>query len=146
MKNNTIETHKTVIELPVSLGDTIYKKQFRIVNCRYFGDRYSAENGQPNCEQHEYDCDFGDNCDATVEYYVEPVTVDELLLSSFASDIIRHTHYMNAYLITNEAVAEYLQKNEVTCADCDYYKSDTDNCCIGENTTCCEFVQRKCYG
>ena len=45
-----------------------------------------------------------------------------------------------------EVSAHALFQSDVTCADCDYYKSDTDNCCIGEDTTCCEFVQRKCYG
>ena len=46
--------------------------------CHYFGDEYSGPSGQPNCMQHEYDCDA---CDAVHEYWVEPVIVDAFLLS-----------------------------------------------------------------
>lgn len=70
--------HKTVIELPVSIGDTIYKKRSKVISCQYFGDEYSGPGGQPNCMQHEYDCDA---CDAVHEYWVEPVIVDAFLLS-----------------------------------------------------------------
>lgn len=84
--------NQSTIVLPVSLGDTIYKKSYRVVRCRYFGDEYADEDGQPNCAQHEYDCDFsefgGEGCDAIFEAIVKPVIVDEIILLNFATEII----------------------------------------------------------
>lgn len=106
-------SQKTILTLPVSIGDTIYEKKSRIINCRYWGDECSAEDGYPNCGEHEYDCskdpwicqEYKDiePCDAEIEYSINPVKVNETILLWYAEDIIRHERDMELrYFLTKE--------------------------------------------
>lgn len=100
---------QTTITLPISIGDTIYEKRCRVVSCRYFGDRYSGKDGQPNCAMHEYDCepeeDGGSGCDAEYQYYVKPTKVDDIILCNFAREIItgeKNKYASERFLLTKE--------------------------------------------
>lgn len=109
MKGHSKVARQTTITLPISIGDTIYEKCYRIVNCRYFGDRYSRKDGQPACDMHEYDCepeeDGGLGCDAEYQYYVKPTKVDDTILCNFAEEIItgeKNRYASEKYLLTKE--------------------------------------------
>jgi hypothetical protein len=112
------EIHKTVITLPVSIGDTIYEKKSRIINCRYWGDEYSDEDGYPNCSQHEYDCSSDSwtcqtykdikPCDAETEYFVKPVIVDESVILRYVQDFLCNRNYTSKYLLTKEEADSWI--------------------------------------
>ena len=106
---------KTTIIIPVSIGDTIYEKCTKVKSCRYFGDKYAHEDGQPHCLQHEYDCaapcDSGEGCDAIFEYYVKPVKVNDSILLNFAREVIEgepNKWASKKYLLTNEEVEKWI--------------------------------------
>ena len=100
---------QTIITLPVSIGDTIYEKRCMVTGCRYFGDRYSGKDGQPNYAMHEYDCEpeenGGSGCDAEYQYYVRPTKVDDIILRNFAREIItgeKNRYASERFLLTKE--------------------------------------------
>ena len=109
--------NKCTIELPVSIGDKIYLKKKKIINCRYFGDEYAREDRTPNCLQHEYDCgapeDGGLPCNAEYEYYIQEVEVDDWILSDFAEAVIKDelNELLEKYALTREEMFDYLDKN-----------------------------------
>lgn len=101
----------TTITIPISLGDIIYKKGRKVVSCRYFGDEYAREDGQPHCLQHEYDCE---DCDAIFQYYVTPVTVNDLILCSFANEVIRgepNEYASTSYFINKEEALKWVEEH-----------------------------------
>ena len=92
----------TTIVVPFAIGDTIYKKKTEIVTCRYFGDCHAGEDGQPNCNEHEYDCDFGRNCNAKYRYSVEPEIVNDFIMLDYVRDHLTGSNYARDYLLTKE--------------------------------------------
>lgn len=110
---------KTIITLPVSIGDTIYEKKSKIVNCRYWGDECSAEDGYPNCGEHEYECSkdpwicqhYKDiqPCDAEIEYFINPVKVNETILLWYVEDFLRNENYTDKYFLTKEEADSWLE-------------------------------------
>ena len=101
--------NQTTIVLPISIGDIIYKKCRRVKSCRYSNDEY-AKDGQPHCLQHEYDCD---DCDAIFEYYVEPIKVNDIILSNFADEIIRgiSEYASDMYLISEKDAKDWVSSH-----------------------------------
>lgn len=111
------------IDLPVGIGDTIYEKKSKVVNCRYFGDEYAAPDGQPHCLQHEYDCgspeDGGQPCDAELEYFVEPIVVDDLWLSMFADAVIQDkmNKLLEEYALNKEDADKWVSEKTAKFAE-----------------------------
>ena len=113
--------NKTIITIPVSIGDTIYEKKSKIVNCRYWGDEYSGEGGYPNCGEHEYDCSSSswvyedDNdikpCDAEIEYFIQPVIVNESIILLYVEDFLYNKNYTDKYLLTKEEADSWIESN-----------------------------------
>ena len=113
--------NKTIITIPVSIGDTIYEKKSKIVNCRYWGDKYSGKDGYPNCGEHEYDCSKDswrcqddkdiEPCDAEIEYFIQPVIVNESILLWYVEDFLRNKNYTDKYLLTKEEADSWLRFN-----------------------------------
>ncbi len=111
--------NKCTIELPVSLGDTIYLKEAKIVNCRYWGDKYAGKNGLPNCDAHEYDCCAGEPggqpCNAEYEYSVSAIKVIDIILTEFAMAIIKNndpywSERTDEYLLTKEEADRWVEE------------------------------------
>ena len=104
---------KTTLEVPVAIGDTIYRKCDKIIDCRYFGDEYAAKDGTPHCLQHEYDCDPDDNgkaCNAKYEYYVEPIKVSNIILADFFKAEIKGKDMRNIFALTKEEADTWIQQ------------------------------------
>lgn len=108
---------ESIVKVPVSIGDTVYKKIRRFISCRYSNDKY-AEKGEPNCNQHFYDCspeEGGHKCDAKYKYLYEPVVVDEMLYSDFVCALVRkpiheYDPYNNYFLNEKDAIV-WMEKN-----------------------------------
>ena len=100
----------TTITIPISLGDTIYRKTRKVVSCRYFGDEYAWKDGQPHCLQHEYDCD---DCDAIFEYSVTEEKVNDLIMCNFAYGIIKSEpdEYASNYFINKEDALKWVEQH-----------------------------------
>lgn len=108
----------TTITIPISLGDTIYRKNKKVVSCRYFGDEYASEDGQPHCLQHEYDCaseeDGGDGCDAIFEYSVIEEKVSDVTMCNFACKVIKGVPIEDAsskYILNKEEALKWVEEN-----------------------------------
>lgn len=107
----------TTITIPVSLGDIIYRKNRKVVSCRYFGDEYAREDGQPHCLQHEYDCvseeDGGDDCDAIFQYYITEEKVNDLIMCNFAYNVIRGepNEYASNYFLNKEDALKWAEQH-----------------------------------
>ena len=108
-------TNPTTITIPISMGDTIYRKNRKVVSCRYFGDEYAREDGQPHCLQHEYDCaseeDGGDGCDAVFEYFITEEKVNEFTMCNFAYEVIRgeRNEYASNYFLNKEDALKWVE-------------------------------------
>lgn len=101
----------TTITIPISLGDTIYRKNKKVVSCRYFGDEYAGEDGQPHCSQHEYDCD---DCDAIFEYSVIEEKVSDVTMCNFACKVIKGVPIEDAsskYILNKEEALKWVEEN-----------------------------------
>ena len=107
------EVHPSVINLPISIGDSIFEVKEYIKTCRYFGDEYAAEDGYPNCAQHEYDCicsdydldEYAEPCDAVYDYMIGMKKIYEWEYSICAERVARGKPALayNEFLTRQEA-------------------------------------------
>lgn len=109
---------KSIIEVPVSIGDIVFGKVHKLISCRYWGDCYSRKSdGYPNCKQHEYDCDpneyGGKRCNARYEYSYRAVIVNASLYEDFVCAVLGKNFYpydspLDKYFLTEKDAKEWV--------------------------------------
>lgn len=117
----------TTIVVPFAIGDTIYRKKTEIVTCRYFGDYHARYDGQPNCNEHEYDCDFGRDCNAEYRYSAEPEIVNDFIMLDYVRDHLTGSSYAGDYLLTKEDADSWVAEQYAKQATKLTKEGNTDN-------------------